>query len=250
MTIDEWFNSDLNYDAGLSIYRSLPNCKASSLWSLEKGKNNYNMSFLIKELRAAKNEIIIVQEKKPKELEVLPPAPTDAQIDTFHENEKLKETSKKVEFGSVRYGELPVNLRVRYLEAASLFYKICDLKLELNNLFPGEVAQALDLQLLIEDLDIQRENIWTELHHWQNHKIELPTEPDPFEGKTPVELYKIRLNTKTHISKLTKRLDGYFAQLESTTDKQSLLKLERQIERSEKTLHKHKLNLDKINSLI
>src|SRR5690606_38877031 len=171
--IEKWFENALDYNTGVRIYKSLPSAKMRIIQKLERGKSNHNMAQLIKELRVYKSLFQSnpsrVTPLTPKEPSSLPGGSTDKEVATFFEKKQLKENSQKIVFGSIRYGDLPPELRIRYQEAAQLFYKLCDLKFALNDLPAASTDEALSIQLQLEELDDKREHIWKELHHWQNH---------------------------------------------------------------------------------
>ncbi|EKF56226.1 hypothetical protein I215_01848 [Galbibacter marinus] len=250
-SIEKWFET-LDYNNGVIIYKSLPSAKVRIIQKLERGKSNHNMAQLIKELRLYKSSI---QNRSPKpsistKPKAIPKLTTDKEISIFHKKKALKEASQESIFGSVQYGSLPPELRIRYKDAAQLFYQMCDLKFALNDLDAGSQDHSLSIQLQIEDLDTKREHIWKELHHWQNHKTFLPSSSEVFDDLTPGELFKKRNNLRSQVTKLKKRIDAYYIKVSTETDKHKIRLVERQINRSEKKLHQHTLNIDKINDLL
>jgi len=127
---------------------------------------------------------------------------------------------------------------------------MCDLKFILNDLPKASTDEALSIQLQLEELDDKREHIWKELHHWQNHKTLLPSTTDSFEGLSTAELFKKRNNLRSQVTKLNKRIDTYYENLTKESDKHQIKLIERQINRSEKKLHQHTLNIDKLKDLL
>lgn len=247
--ITEWFNTGANYTLGFMIYKQLPKPKRSVLKRLEKGQNSYNKTLLIKELRQFKNkpaaDITVFKKKAPASVKTPAPDVTkDAQERLY------KKRSEERQFKAIKYAMLPGELKLRYREAKDIFYQLCDLKFILNDLPAEEVKQALAIQLQIEELDEQRAIIWRELLHWQDHGTLLTTKAESFDNLEAKELYRLKANLKSKITKLEQRIEVKYNELITTTDKKANRLLEQRINKSEKLLHKHRVNLIKINELL
>lgn len=167
------------------------------------------------------------------------------------ERNEAKTKSANSFFKKILYGALPAELKVRFRLAKDIFYDMCDLKFALNDIPDNAERKALDLQLKIAALDEQRETIWKELEHWQQYKTILPTKSDmDFSGLTPQKLFLKKANLASSISKISKRIKGWKEIIKKEEDKECRLKLSQQINRSQKKLHQHEINMRKIEELL
>jgi len=250
MNIADWFKT-MDYEAGVAIYKTLPNAKTRTIASLSRGKNDRNMAVLIGELRKAKNaRPAPAEKKKPVAVKKTTPQQPEAPQKEAQENYLKQEASKKY-FSKIRYGELPAELKARFRKAKDLFYDMCDLKFKLNDLPDESEAEALAIMLQIEDLDEQKDTIWKELEHWQLYKTMLPVKAsEDFSKLSALELDRKLRNLKSQISKKKKRIAKWQAAAEKETDKIMQRKLLQQINRTEKSLHQDEINLRKIEELL
>lgn len=251
--IAQWFENGAPFEEGVAIYNALPHPNANTLRSLKRGKNSYNKSLLIKELRTATRQPT-TSNKQPKSVKkppVKPAAPvTDETIHKEHQQKQQKETAAKQEFNRVKYAELPPELKVRYRQLKDTFYQMCDLKFILNDVPKKQEKEALAIQLQIEELDEQRTIIWREIDHWQAHKTLLPSTTPDYSKMETKELWRLKKNLDSKITKMQQRIDAKYEVLMDETDKHQIIKLEQGINRSEKKLHQHRLNLTKIKELL
>ena len=201
-------------------------------------------------LRKAKNQPPPTTKKKRKVIKQVPKAYTDAVIEKHHQEQAHKEASAKTIFGSIKYALLPHELKPRYRQVRDLFYQKCDLKFILNDIPPEDTKQALQIQLQIEDIDTEQALIWKELDHWQTHKTMLPTKADEFKDLTPAALLQQKANIKSNITKQSKRIDEWWETLYNTTDSGDIRKLEQKINKGEKAIHQHQLNINRIEELL
>lgn len=251
--ITQWFNDGCPFNEGVEIYKALPKTTTKVLRSLARGKNSYNKSLLIKELRAFKNKPIeVVTTKKPKpKAKPLPRVPsTDATIAKQHQEQQNKAEALKIEYGSVKYAHLPPELKPRYRELGDIFYQMCDLKFILNDIPKKAEKEALAIILQIEELDDQRTLIWREIDHWNAHKSILPTSADDYNGLNSDELRTAKARIASNVTKLSQRIEAKYVTLFETMDLSEKIKLEESIRRSESRLHQHKLNVSKIDELL
>ena len=252
--IQEWFKTK-DYDAGVEIYARASTMKSRTLATLKRGKSSRNLTILIKELRLLKNnqqakvstarpEIF----KKPKE--AVAPKPTVKENVQLKRNELSRKSTESF-FAKVRFGDLPAQLRQRYRILKDLFYEMNECKFKLNDIPAENEHQALDLILKIEDLNDKKSLIWREIDHWIHYKTLLPIETEEDFSKVPPHLLAVKkANIKSSISKISKRIDEWKKSLETIEDKKEKIKTEQQINRSDQKLHKHELNLLKIQNLL
>jgi len=247
--ITDWFNGSKDYNVGVAIYATLPNKKHAVLKRLNRGRNNYNMATLVSELRKVK-----MQPPKPKRKKVIPPLqiqPITQDVINIEASRKLQaQQSITREFSNVRLGDLPPELRPKFLKAQSIFYQMIELKFALNDLPAKAETSALKMQLQIEVLDEQRDTIWTELHHWKNHKTLLEVPEDDFSNLDKYQLDKKRRNLRSSVSKIKTRIDAWYIDLDAETHPHKQKLIENKINRSEKLLVKHDMNIKKINELL
>lgn len=248
--ITQWFNSGTEYHEGVAIYAALPDKSIRILKQLNRGKNNQNMATLVSLLRKHKNAPVKEEPKKPVLPTPAPKAPTQEVINVEQERSQLAKESTTREFSTIRLGDLPAELRPRFLRARQVFYDMIELKFALNDLPPDADKSALSIQLQILDLDEERDLIWKELHHWHNHRSILKVPTDDFAGLTNPQLYQKKRNLTSSVSKIEKRLEEKYALLDKETNKHQQLLIENQIKRSEQTLHTHQLNIKKIDELL
>lgn len=247
-SIKNWFKNSRDYYLGVAIYASLPNKKVSVLKKLNRGKTNYNMSVLVSELRKA-NKATGTQEKKTTK--IISTAPVNQeQINTEVTRDNIKQQSAVNEFKGVRIGDLPPELRVRFLKAKNLFFEMIELKFALNDLPPEAQQSSLKIMVAIDKLDEERDLIWKELNHWKTYRKLLPLPVDELNKLTPAKLYQKKRNATSSITKITKRLDKKYEELENEKNKHKQLLIEAAIRKSEETLHKHQVNINKINELL
>lgn len=247
-SIEQWFESGVPFEEGVALYLSLPNTKPHVVRSLNRGKNSYNKALLIKELRQIK--ATPPEPKKKKQTPKPNQKVTDQTIAAEHLHNQQKQQSANKLFGQIKYAELPSELKLRFREAKDIFYNLCDLKIALNSVAPENRGEALAIQLQIEELDDQRTLIWKELEHWQKHKTLLPTETDDFSGLNSDELRTKKARIASSMSKMQKRVDGWYDDLASETDSHQQRLIENKINKAEKDLHQKDLNTKKIDELL
>lgn len=248
-SITAWFSGSKDYYEGVALYASLPIKKTRILKNLNRGKNNRNMSMLVSELRKYNAK----PKKVTKPVQVIvevPRHPDQDQINQEHRRTHLATESQKHEFGGIRLGDLPAELRPRFLRAQSVFYQMIELKFVLNDLPDKDADSALSIMLQIVQLDEERDTIWEELHHWKKHRTMLTVPEDDFSNLDPKALWRKKRNLEANITKISKRVDQRYSDLEAETNKHDQLLIESSIRKSENTLHQHKVNLEKIKKLI
>jgi hypothetical protein len=247
--ITQWFK-EKDYQEGVALYASLPGSKKRIVNNLERINNHRNMSILCRELRRLKNTPP-VRPQRPKPVPVATPSITTPQSQLVETRKEVKAKSANSYFKKIQYGALPAELKLRFRLAKDIFYDMCDLKFALNDLPDEAEDKALELQLQIEALDEQRETIWKELEHWQEYKTMLPTKADiDFSSLSPQKLFLKKANLASSISKISKRIKGWKQNLKTEQDKETRLKISQQINRSQKKLHQHEINLRKIEELL
>lgn len=245
--ITQWFKGEQEYYTGVALYASLPEKKLSVVRRLNRGKNNHNMATLVSELRKLKNIPKITQ--KP-EKPIFYKKITQEVINIKTQRQQQANESLKREFGGIKLGDLPAELRPEFLKAQSVFYQMIELKFALNDL-PAEAEEdALKIQLQIEALDDTRDAIWAALHHWKTHKTLLDTPKNNFEDLDKFQLDKKRRNLRSQRRKQLQRIEKWYEALviEKTASKVKLL--ENKINKGEKAVFAHELNIKKINSML
>ncbi len=248
--ITNWFDNGAPFKEGVALYKSVSQPDFKILKSLDRGQNSYNKSLLIKTLRQLKSAPPSPPKKKSVKI-IKPQQPvTDAVIQKEHQEQHLKTEAAKQEFKRVKYAELPSELKVRYRELHDIFYQMCDLKFILNDVPAKQEKEALAIQLQIEELDEQRTIIWREIDHWQTHKTLLPSETPDFSELDNKKLWRLKKNLDSKITKMQQRVDAKYDELAEETNKTKAIKIENSINRSEKKLHQHRLNLTKIKELL
>ncbi|MCT8340505.1 hypothetical protein MG296_10605 [Flavobacteriaceae bacterium TK19130] len=247
MNIQEWFK-DQDYNTGVELYASSPNAKNRILSVLNRGYSSRNMSLLIKELRALKNtknppKKTLRTSKKPKHK-----APVIPQKEA--EDNHKKSEAAKLYFKKVKYGELPPKLKVRFRKLKDLFYDLCDLKFELNELPPEKEEEALDIQIKIDAIDSQKDTIWKEIDHWQEFKTFLPDKVSiDFSSLSDIELERKRQNLENYIRKKNGRIEKWKNELSDIDDKNEAKKIMRQIDRTQRDVHQHEIDVRKIEDI-
>lgn len=247
--ISNWFNNSKDYHTGVALYAALPSKKLQILKRLNKGKNNQNMATLVSELRKFKNAPIIKKETKIVVPKIVKPTTQDT-INIEVQRKQQGNVSVQREFNNLRIGDLPPELRPKFLKAQQVFYSMIELKFALNDLPPEATESALNIILQIEALDEERDIIWRELNHWKAHKTLLEVPVTDFSNLTPLQLDQKRRNLRSSITKIKKRVDAWYNDLAEETDTHQQKLIENQINKSEKLLFKHDMNINKINKLL
>jgi hypothetical protein len=249
--IENWFKNSLDYDEGVAVYASLPVKNIRILQQLNRGKNSGNMATLVYELRKLKNTAppptITI---KKAVIEIKPKPPTQETINIEVARRQQSNESADLEYKGIMLGDLPAELRVRYSKARNIFVEMIELKFALNDLPAKAEESALKIMQQIEKYDEERDLIWEELNHWKIHKTLLPSKTDDFSVLSPIQRFKKHANTKSSISKINSRVDLLYQQLDIETDKHQQHLIESKINRSEKLLHQHKINIQQIESLL
>ncbi len=252
-TIASWLQEkSKDYEVGLKLYSESSAAQIRTLTLLQRGKSHRNMALLISALRKLRNlserkaNLTITKTPvKPK------PVVIKKNVQEQMEKQALIHKSSESYFKKVRYGDLPKELRPRFKSLTDLWYQMCELKFALNEVPPKKQKQALEIILQIEALDQEKDLIWKEIDHWQEYKTILPlnTETD-FKGLTPHELYLKKVNLGNYIHKKQKRIKKWLQAIEKEPIKPERLKIQQQINRTEKSIHEHELDIKKIESLL
>lgn len=252
MTITDWFK-EMDYNTGVDLYVNHPSSKSRNIASLKKGKSNRNFSLLVSELRRLNNttsRVKISQTKKQVVTSINKKGSVIEKGQKESEIQLLKQKSSDRYFKPIRYGELPSDLKLRFRELKDIFYDLCDLKLALNDVPDENEEEALEIQIKIEELDVERAVIWKELEHWQTYKTKLPSKPtNDFSGLSSLELDRKRRNLLSSISKKQKRIERWKSGLEkqSTSDQK---KTNQQINRTAQAIHQHEIDIQKIQEFL
>lgn len=248
--IEEWFSGNLDYNQGVIIYGGLPEHSPRTLRQLQKGKSQRNMSQLISELRRAKNSKI---KPSPVKKTVLPTSaqvvsPEDISVEI--QRKVIAQQSAKKEYDGIRMGDLPQELRPKFSRARTLFHEMIELKFALNDMPDEKRNEALTIMLAIEDRDQERDLLWEELKHWGKYKKLLPQPEDALDSLSPHQLYLKKRSLASSITKITKRVAEKVVSLEKEKNGHKRLLLQSAINRSEDTIHKHRVLINRINKLL
>jgi len=245
--IEDWFNGNLDYNQGLIIYASLDTCNQRTLRQLQKGKNSRNMSTLVSNLRKAKASRPVKKAPIVKKIEKMAP-PVKVESVTEEINKKvIAQKSAEKEYHGIRMGELPSELRPKFSRARTLFYEMIELKFLLNDLDRDDRKSALQIILEIEKRDEERDLLWEALNYWKKFKKLLPEPKDEIDGLDPGKLYVKKRNLTSSITKISQRIKEKQDALEKETDGHKRLLLKSSINRSNETIHKHRVLINKIN---
>ena len=251
MEISEWLQSKpKDYKTGVDLYAASSAMQSRTLANLKRGQNPRNMAVLIKELRQL-SKSRAYQKPKPKPVVKIEVVADPKPVQVEMERKNQIEQSANAYFQKIKYNELPAVLKVRYRQLKDLFYDMSDLKFVLNDLPAKEVNKALKIILKIEALDEQREMIWRELDHWQDHKTLLPTKTEnDFTGLSQQDLFLKKANLVNYINKKSSRIKKWESELQKKSNKDERLKIGQQINRTQKAVHLHKLDLQKIEGML
>ncbi len=188
MNVKEWFAKGCDYLKGLSLFRQLnPSLQRQAERLLKEGETHSN-----------KYELRYELEKHLNKDEPDPATPTPLK------RKNLKESVKR-EFGGIRFSDLPSELRPRFKAMVAVFYQVCELKLQLNDLPDQSEKEALLLQTQIFDLFEFRDLVWRELDYWKQQKRLLP-QPTVLKHLTPAQMVAKRNNLYSNISKKKKKI--------------------------------------------
>lgn len=209
------------------------------------------MALLIKELRHLRikeDRPVPISKPKPKKTPVpVPQVSVQKQV----EKEVLINQSREKYFKKVRFGDLPAELRPRFRKLKDIFYEMGELKFHLNDLPAKNEAGALELILQIEALDEVKDLIWKEIDHWMTYRTLLPTKTDEdFSKLTPQQLYLKKANLVNYIHKKGRRVEKWKEDLEKETRKPERVKIQQQITRTLKDMHRHELDIKTIEGIL
>lgn len=247
--ISNWFNNSKDYHTGVALYATLPIKKNHTLKRLNKGKTPQNMATLVSELRRFKNAPVVKPTPEPTPPAVTKPT-TQNDINIEVARRQHLKLSTEREFKNLRIGDLPPELRPKFLKAQQVFYSMIELKFALNDLPPEATDSALNIILQIEALDEERDIIWSFLNHWKAHKTLLEVPVTDFSNLNPLELDQKRRNLRSSITKIKKRVDSWYNDLAEEKDPHQQKLIENKINKSEKLLFTHEMNINKLNKLL
>ncbi len=235
--IKAWLN-DKDYEKGVAIYNSLSCCNKRLVKNFRSRKNARNKLTLEYELKKYYEK----HQHKPT-----PPKPVIVQTsitnDTQHQEKSKLEARAKEEANRVLYSSLPHDLKPKHRRAVQLFYDMCDLKQVLNGLADEEEEKARLIQIQIRQKDTEKKLLWQELQYYNKHKQYLVTEdPNDFSKLTPEEKTKQLYNLRSYVTKKTKRVEGWYQELETAQGNEAL-KLETKITKAESSIHQMQINI-------
>lgn len=246
--INEWLqDKNKSYEIGLKLYSGSPGVKNRILSTLSRGSSPKNLSTLIYELRQLKNSRKLKVEPAPKKTEakkvIIPPVSEQLKA----ERTDLIQRSVQSQIKKIRLGDLPKELRPRFRRLSDLWYQMCELKFDFNDLPPKKEKEALQIILQIEALDQEKSMIWKEIDHWNKYKTLLPVETnEDFSNLTPQQLYLKKVNLGNYVHKKEKRIENWKEDLRKESRKPEQVKIQEQINRTLKAIHEHELNIKKI----
>lgn len=217
MNIQEWFDCNGSFEAGVNLYKKLPYTSNNLLRSF-KTENFSNFLTLKYELKKALERGNNVNNTPIKTQIVL-----DTTIKTeVNEDDELKfilEASKKKNVSKETMAMYPVELHETYRLRISKFYKACELKFLLNRVPQEDDRTALKLILQLEDLWSDIDKYWVILNYWtENNRLMPIDESRDFSKLSPMELHKEKALIETRISKRKKTISGFISYLESNPD--------------------------------
>lgn len=246
MEIKDWFKTK-DFETGVELYKATTRPKRVVLKQLEKGKSRTSLSLLIRELRQAmkfdKPEVVYKPKSKVKTKSQTTEQPK--------QDPDVREASAKEYFKSVSYAELPPELKQRYRLLKDLFYDMCDLKLELNDLPAKAEDQALKIQIEIDKLDQKKQLIWDEIDYFKNTGKLLKQETDIDLKSMEIQAIILKkASLQSSIYHMNKRLKTWKTELESTQNADDKRNLESQIHRTTNKKHKHEMTIKQIEDFL
>jgi hypothetical protein len=243
MDIQSWFASSGSYADGVMLYSQLPTCNANILRSFAK-ENSSNFLKLKYELKKAslsgkstivpKVEKIVAEPKKE-----LKPEPLLKEI--------IKQ-SAAVSFEKETMAMYPMELHSTYRQRVSDFYLACELKFQLNSIANDDENAALKIIIQLDDLWTRIDRAWMILGHWKDHNRIMPTEEsEDFNTLSEKQLYKLRNNLQSNISKREKTIESMHERVIASPEDRTLLNL---YNRKLEQLEQMKIDLETIRKLL
>lgn len=243
MDIQSWFASSGSYADGVMLYSQLPTCNANILRSFAK-ENTSNFLKLKYELKKAslsgkstivpKVTTIVAEPKKEYKPEPL-----------------LKEIIKRsaeASFEKETMAMYPMELHSTYRQRVSDFYLACELKFQLNSIADDDENAALKIIIQLDDLWTRIDRAWVILGHWKDHNRIMPTkESEDFNTLSEKQLYKLRNNLQSNISKREKTIESMCERVKASPEDRTLLNL---YNRKLEQLEQMKLDLETIRKLL
>jgi hypothetical protein len=243
MDILSWFASSGSYADGVMLYSQLPSCNANVLRSFAK-ENTSNFLKLKYELKKAslsgksttvpKTEKIVTEPKKVPKPEPL-----------------LKEIIKRsadASFEKETMAMYPMELHSTYRQRVSDFYLACELKFQLNSIADDDENASLKIIIQLDDLWTRIDRAWKILGHWKDHNRIMPTkESEDFNTLSEKQLYKLRNNLQSNISKREKTIESMHERVKASPEDRTLLNL---YNRKLEQLEQMKIDLETIRKLL
>lgn len=232
MDINLWFKNGCDYKKGVAIYANLNRHKPNLLKLFLKKKSPSNLSKLKYEL--SKHQQVVFT--KPA---VLTPSPS------LVTQEKTKTPSCFYRLNQLHLDIHPLAIKQRndYQLAISLHCKMVSLHTD-------EEGEALNLALQIEDLFDAIETTQKVLDYYIKHKVVLNLAPRTYKDYTGGQLADARRNKRTSVTKYKNKVNAVALMLKKSRDKTEKTKHKIALQKAEKKLIEHQLDLQKLTDLI
>lgn len=233
MTVNEWFENNGDYNAGVILYMHQKghNANLVSLFLKKESANNYEkLKYELGKFKTAdstlsapsvKTEIVTTKTSIENK-----PLPIPPKIDTPHAHYFY------------RLNQLSIDLHPMAMQQRADFQKAISLKMQLNLLHELEEGKALALCIEIENLFDAIEMAQKVLSHYVKHKVVLDIESYDFKDMTPDQRYVRLKNKRSSIAKLKARIKAYKKELSAELPIKRKTKLQTQIQRSSANLLK------------
>lgn len=243
MDIQKWFDTKGTYQEGLKLYGALSSKSNLLLKSLEK-ESAANFLKLKYELKKAlntsskttiqKTEKTVSEPKKEVKQDSILQVIVKQSADEFLEKETM--------------AMYPIELHPTYRERISDFYRVCELKFNLNAIPTDDEEEAYELMLEMEDLWERIDRAWFVLNHWKDTGRIMPVKTtEDFSGLSAIQLVKRRDQLQTSVSKRSKTLSKLLQEVEDSPEDRTRLNL---YNRKKEQLQQLLINLETVRNLL
>lgn len=251
--ITQWLNNGAVYDAGVSLYETLPSHNKVLLKNFKRKQSlqlheklKYELKKFQKTVQTEQNDSFVLKRSKTEQNGTIGQNLSKTSIVQHIAQNTASEEKKH----ALYFHELPPELRPTLLQANTLFKEMCLLKVELNDLPAEAETQANEIQISISEKQKENKNCWSKIDFWQEHKVAPKEVTSVFEELSPAKLLRKEQYHFAAISKLEKRLNQNKLNLKNTNSIPKQNKLMRAIAKQESNLIVKREELIIIKNLI
>lgn len=238
MTIQEWFDTGCDYEAGVILYSKFSKNKVQL--RLFQSRNS------VLNLRKLKFELRKIQHQKP----ALKYKPVAREIKK-NDRVKVEDSPEKRVITSKPISAYPVELHDVYKLRIQTFLKAATLKIQLNKVEEDEWETALELQSEIWELLQKNQKCWGILEHYDATGQILPTKSKRnFSNLSAQARVNERQRLYVRVSKRRRTIENMEADFSKETNEAKKGRLQKNILKKKKQLQHLQNDIDALSKLI